>query len=136
MESECDQNGPAPGAIAGAIASPIAGPLSGFVPPVPTTPAAQPVEPAGDDVEGIRISSRTSLSPSRASDFMTCPLLYRFRVIDRLPQAPSVDAVGGSVVHKVLEHLFDEPASERTHERANLLLGPAWEELLEREPEL
>src|SRR4029453_18912778 len=23
-----------------------------------------------------------SLSPSRASDFMTCPLLYRFRVID------------------------------------------------------
>ena len=30
-----------------------------------------------------------SLSPSRAGDFMTCPLLFRFRTIDRLPQAPS-----------------------------------------------
>src|SRR5919198_1323443 len=28
-----------------------------------------------------------SLSPSRASDFLTCPLLYRFRVIDRLDVA-------------------------------------------------
>jgi hypothetical protein len=26
-----------------------------------------------------------SLSPSRALDFKTCALLYRFRVIDRLP---------------------------------------------------
>ena len=25
-----------------------------------------------------------ALSPSRAADFLTCPLLYRFRVIDRL----------------------------------------------------
>src|SRR5260370_6564341 len=33
-----------------------------------------------------------SLSPSRAADFMTCPLLYRFRVIDRLPAAPSAVA--------------------------------------------
>jgi len=30
-----------------------------------------------------------SLSPSRASDFKTCPLLYRFRSIDRLPEPPS-----------------------------------------------
>jgi putative RecB family exonuclease len=67
---------------------------------------------------------------------MTCPLLYRFRVIDRLPERPSVAAVRGSVVHKVLENLFDLPASERTHERASLMLGPAWETLLAEEPEL
>ena len=30
-----------------------------------------------------------ALSPSRAGDFMTCPLLYRFRTIDRLPGAAS-----------------------------------------------
>jgi len=30
-----------------------------------------------------------ALSPSRAADFMACPLLYRFRVIDRLPSLPS-----------------------------------------------
>ena len=28
-----------------------------------------------------------ALSPSRASDFMPCPMLYRFRVIDKLPVA-------------------------------------------------
>ena len=35
--------------------------------------------------------SRSSdrLSPSRAADFKACPLLYRFRCIDRLPEAPS-----------------------------------------------
>ncbi|MFD0788030.1 PD-(D/E)XK nuclease family protein, partial [Micromonospora azadirachtae] len=34
---------------------------------------------------------RASLSPSRAADFKTCPLLYRFRSIDRLPERPTVE---------------------------------------------
>ena len=58
-------------------------------------------------------SLRGSLSPSRAGDFMTCPLLYRFRVIDRLPEEPSPAAVRGTLVHRVLELLFDQPASQR-----------------------
>ena len=44
-----------------------------------------------------------ALSPSRASDFMQCPLLYRFRVIDRLPSPPSAAAARGTLVHAVLE---------------------------------
>jgi len=87
-------------------------------------------------VESPHLTAATCLSPSRAGDFMTCPLLYRFRVIDRLPERPSVAAVRGSVVHKVLEDLFDLPAAERTHERASLMLGPVWESLLADEPEL
>ena len=59
-----------------------------------------------------------SLSPSRAGDFMTCPLLYRYRVIDKLPERPSPAAARGTVVHTVLERLFDLPATERTPERA------------------
>ncbi len=90
--------------------------------------------PEGDALAGLTRSN--SLSPSRASDFMSCPLRYRFRVIDRLPESHSVDAVRGSVVHKVLEDLFDLPADDRTHERANLLLGPVWDDLLAQEPEL
>ena len=86
--------------------------------------------------EPVRLTAATSLSPSRASDFMSCPLLYRFRVIDRLPERPSLAAVRGSVVHKVLEDLFDLPAGERTHARAALMLGPVWETLLADEPEL
>jgi putative RecB family exonuclease len=82
------------------------------------------------------ITGRNSLSPSRASDFMSCPLLYRFRVIDHLPEAPSIDAVRGSVVHRVLEELFDLPAADRTPDRANVLLAPVWDDFLAREPEL
>ena len=48
-----------------------------------------------------------ALSPSRAADFMHCPLLYRFRTIDRLPEPPDAMATRGTVVHAVLERLFD-----------------------------
>jgi putative RecB family exonuclease len=77
-----------------------------------------------------------SLSPSRAGDFMTCPLLFRFRTIDRLPQVPSSAATRGTVVHAVLERLFDLPAAERTVEAAAGLLEPEWERLCEAEPEV
>lgn len=76
------------------------------------------------------------LSPSRAADFMSCPLKYRFRVVDRLPERPSAAAARGTVVHAVLERLFDLPAGERTLERAVELVGPQWQRLLEEEPEL
>jgi putative RecB family exonuclease len=77
---------------------------------------------------------RGSLSPSRAGDFMTCPLLFRFRSIDRLPSTPSSAATRGTVVHAVLERLYDLPAVERTVEAAGSLLRPEWERLLEAEP--
>ena len=77
-----------------------------------------------------------ALSPSRAGDFLTCPLLYRFRVVDRLPERPSLAATRGTLVHAVLERLFELPASERTVERATALLRPEWERLLAAEPEV
>jgi putative RecB family exonuclease len=67
---------------------------------------------------------------------MTCPLLYRFRTIDKLPEPLSPDAVRGTVVHKVLEDLFDLPALERTAVRAEQMLEPAWRRLVEAEPGL
>ncbi|NED84921.1 DUF2800 domain-containing protein [Streptomyces sp. SID11233] len=78
----------------------------------------------------------SSLSPSRASDFMQCPLLYRFRVIDKLPQKPSEAATRGTLVHAVLERLFDNPATERTAGRATALIPGQWDRLLESKPEL
>jgi putative RecB family exonuclease len=88
-------------------------------------------DPVSDEAQAPR---RPSLSPSRAADFKTCPLLYRFRTIDRLPEQPSPDAVRGTVVHKVLEELFDLPAERRTPEQAGDMLVPAWEQLLAAEP--
>ncbi len=77
-----------------------------------------------------------SLSPSRAGDFLTCPLLYRFRVIDRLPEPPSPVATRGTLVHAVLERLFDHPAAQRTPDVARSMVVPEWERLLAAEPEL
>ncbi|GAB2445507.1 hypothetical protein GCM10027162_47200 [Streptomyces incanus] len=67
---------------------------------------------------------------------MTCPLRYRLRVIDKLPEPPSGAAARGAVVHAVLERLFDVPAGQRTPDRAHALLRPEWERLLGGRPEL
>src|SRR5690242_11928520 len=77
-----------------------------------------------------------ALSPSRAADFMQCPLLYRFRVVDRFPETPSPAMVRGTVVHAVLERLFDLPAGERTVAAADRLLAPEWQRILAERPEL
>src|ERR1700728_2628885 len=85
---------------------------------------------------GADAGTRPSLSPSRAGDFLTCPLLYRFRVIDRLPEPPSPAAARGTLVHAVLERLFDRPAAERTPQAAKSLLSPQWDRLVAESPEL
>src|SRR5687767_4465285 len=96
---------------------------------VTTDPAPMPLVedvPAADDAKAPR---RPSLSPSRAADFKTCPLLYRVRTIDRLPERKSLAAVRGTLVHSVLEQLYDLPPAGRTVEAARELVAPAWEEL-------
>src|SRR5690606_11623482 len=75
-----------------------------------------------------------SLSPSRAADFKTCPLLYRFRTIDRIPELPTLDQARGTLVHAVLERLFDLPAAQRTLAEAAKLVAPQWERLREESP--
>jgi putative RecB family exonuclease len=79
---------------------------------------------------------RPALSPSRAGDFKQCPLLYRFRAVDRLPERPSRAQVRGTVVHAVLERLYRLPAGERLPARARELVEPVWAELTEAEPGL
>jgi putative RecB family exonuclease len=76
-----------------------------------------------------------SLSPSRANDFLTCPLLFRFRSIDRLPEPSSPAALRGTLVHSALEHLFDLPAADRTVARTRVLFTEAWLELAANDEE-
>jgi putative RecB family exonuclease len=80
--------------------------------------------------------SSPALSPSRAGDFMTCPLLYRFRVIDRIPEPPTQATARGTLVHAVLERLFDHPAAERTPGAARELVAPEWDRLIAASPDL
>jgi len=79
---------------------------------------------------------RPALSPSRASDFKQCPLLYRFRAIDRLPEPSSTAQVRGSVVHAALEQLYGLPADQRGRETAMTLVDPAWDRVVAAQPEL
>ncbi|RFD23841.1 recombinase RecB [Mycobacterium uberis] len=81
-------------------------------------------------------SSRPALSPSRAADFKQCPLLYRFRAIDRLPEAPSAAQLRGSVVHAALEQLYGLPALQRDPDTARSLVEPAWEQMIAAAPDL
>jgi putative RecB family exonuclease len=99
-----------------------------------TSGARSPAEIHSTPVDGVEVIG--ALSPSRASDFMTCPLLYRFRTVDQLPEPPSPDAVRGTLIHTVLEDLFDLPAVERTQAQARTMLLPAWERLLASDPDL
>jgi len=90
------------------------------------------------DVERVPRPVRlpAALSPSRAADFMQCPLMYRLRVIDKVPEPPNAAATRGTLVHAVLDRLFDLPAGSRTPERAVGLLEPEWDRLLAGDPGL
>src|ERR1700722_12789360 len=93
---------------------------------------------SGDRVStgGSRPVSRPALSPSRAADFKQCPLLYRFRAIDRLPEAPSTAQLRGSLVHAALERLYALPAPQRGPDTAHSLVEPAWDRMITEEPAL
>ncbi|WP_324652810.1 RecB family exonuclease [Georgenia sp. H159] len=93
--------------------------------PEQTAPAEAPQEPRP-----------VALSPSRAKDFMQCPLLFRFRAVDRLPEPPSPAAVKGTLVHSVLERLYDLPAAQRDPAAGVELLAPAWEQLRAERPDV
>lgn len=90
---------------------------------------AQVSSPAGG-------AARPALSPSRAADFKQCPLLYRFRAIDRLPEAPSAAQLRGSVVHAALEQLYGLPAVRRDPDTARSLVESAWDQVIAAEPDL
>jgi len=76
-----------------------------------------------------------ALSPSRAADFKQCPLMYRYRAVDKMPEPPSAAATLGTLVHAVLEDLYDVPAVLRSEDAAVVMLVPRWERMIEERPE-
>lgn len=83
--------------------------------------ASQPLKPTA--------SKPIALSASRANDFRQCPLLYRFRAIDRLPEPTTEAQFKGTVVHAVFEKLFGLPPAERNPDAAIGLLPETFEAL-------
>lgn len=77
-----------------------------------------------------------ALSPSRANDYQQCPLKYRFRAIDKLPEPKTVAQVKGTLVHAVLEDMHGTAREERTYPAAVKRLKPHWEQMCAEDTEL
>lgn len=67
-----------------------------------------------------------TLSPSRASDFLSCQLRFFFGAVDRWRTPPTVHTALGNIVHEVAEELYQLEPSQRTRATASELLAAAW----------
>ena len=85
---------------------------------------------------GPRPPRPLALSASRASDYRRCPLLYRLRAIDRIPEPSTIAQVKGTLVHAVLEDLHRQDRAERTYPAAVAALKPHWQAMCDKDPEL
>ncbi|MEO7124534.1 MAG: PD-(D/E)XK nuclease family protein [Nakamurella sp.] len=88
------------------------------------------------DSSGGAAAAPRAMSPSRAADFKSCPLKFRYRTIDRLPEPPSASAARGTLVHAALQGMFAKPADERTEASATAALPELWADMLAGRPEL
>ena len=59
---------------------------------------------------------------------MQCPMKFRLIQVDGFREPPSPATTRGTLVHSVLENLYDLPALERTPGAASDLIEPAYEE--------
>lgn len=101
-----------------------------------------PVKSAQLQAPGVRSGAgapedwRPALSTSRAKEYQRCPLQYRLHVVDRMKEPPTQATVRGTLVHSVLENIYDVPAAERTREAAQELVAPLWEAMKEHNDEV
>ena len=68
----------------------------------------------------------TLFSYSSASRYRQCPLSWRFRYVEHLPDPAGPPAVIGSFVHECLEHFYQYPGTERTEDTMRDIAGRLW----------
>jgi len=67
-----------------------------------------------------------NLSPSRASQFKTCPKQFKFANVDKIKEPTTEVQAKGTTVHQALEDLFDLKPVERNTEKLHNLFREAW----------
>jgi len=67
-----------------------------------------------------------NLSPSRASQFKTCPKQFKYANVDKLKEPTNEVQAKGTTVHQALEDLYDLPKEERDIEKLHNLFREAW----------
>ena len=74
-----------------------------------------------------------NLSPSRASQFKTCPKQFKFANIDKIKEPTNEVQAKGTTVHEALEKIFDLPKEERNLENLHNLFrkyGQMYEQVM------
>lgn len=79
--------------------------------------------------DSAQASRPPALSASSAKQFQQCPLKWRFKYVDKLPEPQSPAALRGSLVHKVLEDMFDLPPADRQAPTVRKTVDSAWEKV-------
>lgn len=72
---------------------------------------------------------KKALSASSASTWLQCPMKFRLIHVDGFKEPPNQATTRGTLVHAVLENLYDLPAQDRTPVAAESLIEPAYQEL-------
>jgi len=67
-----------------------------------------------------------NLSPSRASQFKTCPKQFKFSNVDKIKEPTNLVQAKGTTVHQALEDLYSLPSEERTSDTLYNLFIKAW----------
>ncbi len=71
----------------------------------------------------------SAFSPSSSATFEQCPKQWYFKYIAKLPDPKGEDAVLGTFTHSVLELLLQEPANNRTKDKAREIAREIWPEV-------
>jgi putative RecB family exonuclease len=72
----------------------------------------------------------STLTPSKISRFVSCPLAFRYSYLEHLPEPSTIHQVRGTLVHRCLQLLYSEHGpGERTGEVATDALATAYAEL-------
>ncbi len=67
-----------------------------------------------------------NLSPSRASQFKTCPKQFKYANVDKILEPTNEVQAKGTTVHQALEDLYDLPSEERDLDTLHNLFREAW----------
>ena len=70
-----------------------------------------------------------NLSPSRASQFKTCPKQFEYANVMKIEEPTNEVQAKGTTIHTALEKLYDKDPKERTIDNLHNLFRSAWNEV-------
>ena len=106
------------------------------MPSADSAPTDEPTNSSTPAPTKKRKRAPLALSPSRCGDYLQCPLLFRFRALDRLPEPKTVAQVKGTLVHAVLEEMHKLPREQRLYPAAVKQLKPTWADMCAKDKDL